>query len=158
MGASQVVLVVKNLSPSAEDIRDMGLIPGLGRSPGGGHDNPLQYSCLENPHDRGAWQATVHRVTKSQIWLKHLSSHTGKNEDYQKRAIGFYKFPGDLWKGNFFPEMMGADMSWWRGSLVMKYKTIGNELSQLPHTPPQHLLKNFFLLTLIISEERRPWG
>ena len=47
-----------------------------GRSPGGGHDNPLQYSCLENPMDRGAWWATVHGVTKSQTWLKWLSTHT----------------------------------------------------------------------------------
>ena len=64
-GISQVVLVVKNLPPSAGDIRDMGLIPGLGMSPGGGHGNPLQYSYLENPMDRGAWQATVHGVTES---------------------------------------------------------------------------------------------
>ena len=58
--------MVKNLPASAGDIRDVGWIPGLGRSPGGGHVNPLQYSCLENPMDRGAWQATVPRVTKSQ--------------------------------------------------------------------------------------------
>ena len=58
------MLVVKNLSANAGDIRDVGSIPGLGRSPGGGHGNPLQYSCLENPTDRGAWQATVHRVTE----------------------------------------------------------------------------------------------
>ena len=57
--------MVKNPPVSAGDIRDIGLIPGSERSPGGGHDNPLQYSCLENPMDRGAWQATVHRVTKS---------------------------------------------------------------------------------------------
>ena len=55
---------------------DIGLIPGLGRSPGGGHGNPLQYSFLENPMDRGAWQATVHRVKKSQTLLKRLSTHT----------------------------------------------------------------------------------
>ena len=52
----------------------MGLIPGSGRSPRGGHGNPLQYSCLENPMDRGAWQATVHRITKSQTQLKQLSA------------------------------------------------------------------------------------
>ena len=57
--------VVKNLPASARDIRDVGSTPGLGRSPGGGHGNPLQYSCLENPMDRGAWQATVHTVAKS---------------------------------------------------------------------------------------------
>ena len=63
--ASQVALVVKNLPANAGDMRDAGLIPGLERSPGGGHGNPLQYSCLENPTDRGAWWATVHRVTES---------------------------------------------------------------------------------------------
>ena len=52
------------------DIRDSCSIPGLGRSPGGGHGNPLQYSCLENPMDRGTWQAIVHRVTQSQTQLK----------------------------------------------------------------------------------------
>ena len=64
--ASQVVLVVKTLPASAEDIRDKGLIPGLGRSPGGGHGNLLKYPCLENPMDRGAWCATAHRITQSQ--------------------------------------------------------------------------------------------
>ena len=64
--ASQVVLVVKNLPANAGDLRDTVSIPGSGRSPGGGHGNPLQYSCLENPMDMGAWQATVHTVTKSQ--------------------------------------------------------------------------------------------
>ena len=62
---SQVVIVVKNLPANAGDIRDAGSIPGLGRSPGGGQGNPFQYSCLKNPMDRGAWQATVHRVAKS---------------------------------------------------------------------------------------------
>ena len=54
--------MVKNLLANAGDVRDAGPIPGSGRSPGGGHGNPLQYSCLENPMDRGAWRATVHRV------------------------------------------------------------------------------------------------
>ena len=58
-------LVVKNLPANAGDIRDMGLIPGSGRAPAGGNGNPLQYSCLENPMDRGAWQATVHEVSES---------------------------------------------------------------------------------------------
>ena len=64
--ASQVVLVVKNLPANAGNVRDLGSIPGLGRSSGGGHGNPLQYSCLENPMDKGAWQVMVHGVTKSQ--------------------------------------------------------------------------------------------
>ena len=65
MAAHLVVLGVKNLPANARDARDTGSIPGLGRSPGGGHSNPLQYSCLENPEDRGAWWATVHRMGKS---------------------------------------------------------------------------------------------
>ena len=63
---SQVVLVVKNLPGKAGDLRDMGSISGLGRSSGEGNGNPPQCSCLESPTDRGAWQATVHRVAKSQ--------------------------------------------------------------------------------------------
>ena len=63
-GALQVTPVVKNPPASAGNIRDMGLIPGLGRSPGGGHDNQLKYSCLENPMDSGAWWAIVHGVAK----------------------------------------------------------------------------------------------
>ena len=61
---SQVALVVKNPPANAGGIRDMGLIPGSGISPEGGHGNPLQYSCLRNPRDRGAWQATVHMVAE----------------------------------------------------------------------------------------------
>ena len=57
---SQVALVVKNPPANAGDIRDAGSIPGSRRSPGGGHGNPLQYSCLENHMNRGAWRATVH--------------------------------------------------------------------------------------------------
>ena len=57
--------VAENLAASAGDGRDVGLIPGLGRSSGGGHGNPLQYSCLENSMDRGAWRATVHGVAKN---------------------------------------------------------------------------------------------
>ena len=74
-GASQVVLVVKNLPANAGDKRDAGLIPESGRSPGGGHGCRLQYSCLENPKDRGAWRATVHRVARSWTRLKRLSMY-----------------------------------------------------------------------------------
>ena len=63
--ASTVTLAVKNTSDNPGDVDS---IPGLGWSPGGGHGNPLQYFCLENPMDRGAWQTTVHRVTRSQPW------------------------------------------------------------------------------------------
>ena len=57
--------VVKNLPANVGDIKDAGLIPGLGSYPGGGHGNPFLYSCLENPMDRGTWRARVHGVTKS---------------------------------------------------------------------------------------------
>ena len=60
--------MIKNMPASAEDIRDMDSIPGLGRSPGGGNGNSVQYSCLKNPIDRGAWHAMVHRVT----WLSKV--------------------------------------------------------------------------------------
>ena len=61
---------VKNLPANAEDTGDEGSVPGLGRSPGEGNGNPLQYSCLGNPMDRRAWRAAVHRVAKSQTQLR----------------------------------------------------------------------------------------
>ena len=73
--ASQVMLVVKKLPANAGDIRDTGSIPGWGRSPGGGHGNPLQSSGLENPMDRQAWKATAHRIAKSQTRLSQLGTH-----------------------------------------------------------------------------------
>ena len=65
----------------------MGLIPGLRRFPGGEHGKPLQYSCLENPMDRGAWQATVRRVARNQTWLKQLSMHAHVESDSQLGMI-----------------------------------------------------------------------
>ena len=62
--------MIKNLPAKAGDVKDVGSIPGSGRSPGEGNGNPLQYSSLENPMDRGAWQATVCRVAKTQTQLK----------------------------------------------------------------------------------------
>ena len=76
LGSSQIELVVKNQPASAGDARDVGSISGLERSPGGGHGNSLQKSCLQNPTDRGAWWATVHRVAQSQKRLKRLTTHT----------------------------------------------------------------------------------
>ena len=77
---SQVVLVVKTCLPAnARDIRNLGLIPGSGRSPGGGHGNSVKYSCLENPMDREVWRATAHRVTNSQMGLKQLNTHIHTN-------------------------------------------------------------------------------
>ena len=68
--------MVKNLPVSAREVRDAGSILGFGRFPGGRHCNPRQYSCLENPTDRGAWWAIVHSVAKSQPGLKQLEQLT----------------------------------------------------------------------------------
>ena len=95
--ASQVMLVVKKLPAKAGDMRDMGLIPRLERSPGGGHGNPLQCSCLENPRDREAWWATVHGVEKSWTGLSNLACmhtlvtrrHYSKGKQYAQRSLLF---------------------------------------------------------------------
>ena len=76
-GKKKKKTTTKNLPANARDIRDMGFIPGLGRSPGGEHGNSLQYSCLENPTERGAWQATVHEAAKSRTRLTWLNMHRG---------------------------------------------------------------------------------
>ena len=89
---SQVALVVKNLPANAGDTRDMSLIPGLGRSPEGGNGNPLQYSCLENPMDRGAWWPTVCGFAKSRILLStetytYTHTHTHTHTSSKKRGF-----------------------------------------------------------------------
>ena len=91
--------MVKNLPGNAGDIRDVGSIPGLGRSSGGGHGNPLQYSCLENAMDRGAWQAhTVHRVAVSDATeasyhaCMHMHTHTHTRTYTYKKSTLLYLF------------------------------------------------------------------
>ena len=75
-----MVLVIKNPPATAGDARDTGSIPGSGRSPGGGHGNPVKYSCLENPIDKGVWWVTVHGITKSRTQLKACTqTHTDLN-------------------------------------------------------------------------------
>ena len=85
---------VKESACNAGDTR---LIPGWGRAPGGGYDNPLQYSCLENPMDRGAWQATVHGVTQNRTGLKRLSTHTARcvviKNLIEYPSTLYYKYP-----------------------------------------------------------------
>ena len=78
--ASQLGLVVKNPAANAGDLRDVGWIPRLRRSPGGGPGNPFQYSCLVNPMDRGAWWAIVQWVAESHTQLKRLSTHACKSD------------------------------------------------------------------------------
>ena len=84
---SLMALLVKNLPAIAGNVRDADLIPGSGRSPPcppflpGGHGDPLQNSCVENPMDRRAWRATVHGVAKSRAHLKQISTHTCNTEE-----------------------------------------------------------------------------
>ena len=77
--------MVKNTPANAGDVRDAGLTLGSGRSPGGGHGNPLQYSCLGNPMDREAW-ATVHGIAKSQTWLQHEATSRWLRKKMQQPA------------------------------------------------------------------------
>ena len=87
--------VVKNLPASAGDARDAGSVFRLGRSPGIGNGNPLQYSCLENPMDRGTWQATVHAVTESDTTeCMHIRTHTCTHVPVGAFHIGSYVFFG----------------------------------------------------------------
>ena len=100
--ASQVVLVVKNTPTNAVDVGDMGSIPGLGRSPGGGHGNPLQYSCLENTMDREALWATVHSrkdldTTEAICTRAHLFYSTCFKEPAFHFIYNFFYFFFNLW-------------------------------------------------------------
>ena len=88
----------ENSPANAGDTRDAGLIPGLGRSPGIGNGNPLQYSCLGNPMDRGAWRATVHGVAKSRTWLSDGTTTTAwwrveSIEERKARGRGYKSIP-----------------------------------------------------------------
>ena len=98
---------------NAGGIRDMGLIPGSGRSPGRGHGNPLQDSCLENTLDRGAWRATVHRVVKSQTSLKRPSTHTStyiyKTLTFHLSLIG--RFPFTILVNGHIPKDLHASQT-----------------------------------------------
>ena len=96
VGVFQVVQLIKNLAPNAGDERDAGSIPGSGRSPGEGNGNPLQYYCLENSLGRGAWQATVNGVAKSQTWLKQLSMHVHTHARSSHPGQPLWKWLGNL--------------------------------------------------------------
>ena len=92
----QVVLVVKNPPVNAGGLRDAGSICGLGWSPGGGHGNPLQYSCLENLMDRRIWHVTVHGIAKSWIQLKRQHTHQLRDDDEQwAKDSGTCQNPGN---------------------------------------------------------------
>ena len=82
----------KNPPANARGARHVGMIPGSGRSHGGGHGNPLQYSCLENPMDSGAWQTTIHRVAQSGTKLKRLCKYSWEAYTYRLFLGNFTRF------------------------------------------------------------------
>ena len=93
-----MVLVVKNTFVKAADVRDAGSIPESGRSPGGGHGNPLQYSCLENPMDRRAWWTPVHRVPKSRTRLYWFNTHARTHLEGTTESLVVIECPGEIRK------------------------------------------------------------
>ena len=125
MWASQVVASVKTPPANAEDVRDSCSIPGSGRPPGGGHGNPLQYSCLENPMGRGAWRAPVHGVAKSRSQLKRLSiyAHCFKQQNIffflnERNPENSYWIPA-VWETlGFFPFFHWQRKDNWLKSLL----------------------------------------
>ena len=115
--ASQVALVLKNPPANARDIREVSLIPGSGRSSGVGNSNTLRYSCLENSMNKGAWRARVHGVSKSQTWLKRLSMHILRDENFawdnrDQRLLSGKR----LW--NLHAEGDQTDWHWMSGSFL----------------------------------------
>ena len=110
-GASQVVLVVKNLPANEGATGDAGSIPGWGGSPGGGNGNPLQYSCLENSVDSGAWRATVHTVAESDV-TERLSTQQCREASLPEfRALGGLHSEY-AWFSTFFP-LFSSRVSHW---------------------------------------------
>ena len=167
-----VVLVVKNPPLNAIDMRDTGSVPRLGRSPGGGHSNPLQYSCLENLLDRGARQATVHRVAKSWTRLKWLSTHSQwlmvfpvaqliKNPPANAGGPG--SIPGSgrsHGEGNGYPlqySCLGNPMD--RGAwpaIVHGVARVRYDLATKPAPPMANILDSRALVILLVAEEQNP--
>ena len=105
MLVSQVAIVVKNLPANSGDVRDMGLVPGLERSSGEGQDKPFQSFCLENPMDRGAWQAMAHRVTKRDMteatqhagtWFSEYNFSRERKKNNKSSPLEMFSIPGKV--------------------------------------------------------------
>ena len=123
--------MVKNLPADAGDARDVGSISGSGRPPGVGNGNPLQYSCLGNPIDRGAWLVTVHEVTESRTWLMWLSTHACTKFNMRKISPSAFTF----WSVNYLLHFMipGNNMLKMSHS-KMQIKTTGCHLTPIKTT------------------------
>ena len=121
--------MVKTLPSSAGDARDVGSLPGLGRSPGGGHGIPVWYSCLENPKDRGPRQAMVHGVAKSQTGLNvracaHAHTHTHTHTHISKSSIRKEK----KIRGIFRDEVCRVSQSFWKNLVLSQILREGRAL------------------------------
>ena len=141
------VLVVKNPLSNAGDIRDVGSIPRLGRSLGGGHGNPLQCSCLENPMDRGAWPTTAHRVLKSRAWLSDLAACMAKSSIVQDSRL--FLAPANLWLShrswaqNFFLKSVWVFIS---SLLVLKWCNKMHIFVNIGYNQAKYLCVQYFTL------------
>ena len=140
--ALQVVPVVKNLPANAGDIRDVGSIPGSGRSPGGGHGNLFQYSCLKNYTDWVTWWSTVHVVSKSQIGLKRFRMHAPWSEGQSWN----YKYQKHRW----FPKQKNIYITLYLNLHIKILKQV---------IPSPHLAKLDFIINAAIlpTDKNSPW-
>ena len=131
----QVARAVKNLPANAGDITDAGLISGSGRKPGGRNGNLLQYSCLLNPMDRGAWRAIVHRVAKSWTWLKRFSTcslkiYIQKNKTTQTTNQKTYIHLNPALPPEEITVIFGKDLTLWKLIIFNYFITI--EILEIP--------------------------
>ena len=139
------------------DTGDVGSIPGSGRSPGGRHGNPLQYSCLENPRDRGDWRATVHGVTKSQTGLKWLSTaHSRSLLKKNPHINGPVQFKLTLFKGKVYINVIWSSVLFCCLSLMVLHRS-EHHISALAFSVlPQAIHLQFLLLLLTCLGSRPP--
>ena len=147
-------LVVENPAANAGDIRNMGLIPGWERSPGGGHSNPLQYSCLENPMDRGAWWAIVLEVANSWTQLKQLSMHTHNNDfilflhffcmfmHLSDQIIDFLGIGTTIFICSWMHKWILYHPPTWSVCFPSRYRCVGNNKDCLYHHTCKHRSQN----------------
>ena len=163
-GASPVALVVKKLPANAGDLRDSGSIPGLGRLPGGGYGNPLQYSCLENLMDRGTWRATVHRAAKSRTWLKQLKHNTIKDDwcSFKRRDMGMHRKTREGETGAMQPEVQEhRELPVAPEAKETAWNTVSQSLQKEHGSADTLILMNLCCARaprFMLLFSRRPWG
>ena len=127
--------MVKNLSTNAGDVKDEGSIPGSARSPGGGHGNPRQYSCLENAMDRGAWWATVSTQgckksdTTEAIKYAHMHNLHGRKERRKKRIINYIRYL----------RLSSLTVQWYHGPVISCITLLARTQGELKHIGPYYL-------------------